>query len=217
MRTALSYPMTWIGSFIIFFNAWGMYCLYNLVPPYLAANVPMGLGLGPAMAGKLSISVTIVGLFATISGGLFFDKIAKGRSRIAASIGFLLAACAALILMPVVSGSIALLTVLLIISGWGMPFMNPSLSAFVATNYPPQIVGRVIGWWYGFGTFGGAAGLYLGGMSISKTGTFYIAIGMISVASIAGAVLSLFLKSMTKQSTEGAKILCDDPLQSGTA
>lgn len=205
LMTALSYPMTWIGSFIVFFNAWGLYSLYNLVPPYLAANVPMGLGLGPVMAGKLSIAVTIVGLFATICGGIFFDKIAKGNFRITTTIGFLLASCAALILMPIVSGNIAVLAVLLIISGWGMPFMTPSLSAFIATNYPPQIVGRMIGWWYGIGTFGGAAGLYLGGAAIGKSGNFYMAIGMISVAAILGAFLSMFLKSVPKQSAEVAQ------------
>lgn len=195
---ALSYPMTWIGSSIVFCNAWGLYCLYNLVPPYLAANAPLGLGLGPAMAGRLSIAVTIVGLFATLIGGIFFDKIAKGNSRVATVIGFLFAACAALILLPIVSGNIVLLAVLLVIAGWGVPFMNPSLSAFVAVNYPPQIVGRMIGWWFGFGTFGGAAGLYLGGMTIGRSGNFYLAIGMISLAAMLGAVLSLFLKSERK-------------------
>lgn len=80
-----------------------------------------------------------------------------------------------------------------------MPFMGPSLSAFIATNYPPGIVGRMIGWWFGFGTFGGAAGLYLGGMTIGRTGNFYLAIGMISVAAILGAAVSMFLKSIPKQ------------------
>jgi predicted MFS family arabinose efflux permease len=192
---ALSFPMTWIGSFIVFCNAWGLYCLYNLVPPYLAAKAPMGLGLGTAMSGRLSIFVTIVGIFATIAGGIFFDRFAKGNSRIATFIGFLLAASAALILLPSASGNIVVLAVLLVVAGWGNPFMNPSLSAFVATNYSPRIVGRMIGWWYGFGTFGGAAGLYLGGMTIGRTGNFYLAIGMISIASISGAILSLFLKS----------------------
>ena len=196
---ALAFPITWLGSVIVFCNAWAMYCLYNLVPPYLAASAPMGLGLGAAMSGKLSIAVTIIGLFATIIGGLFFDKVAKGESRAAAIMGFLISTCVILILLPAVSKSIVILTVCLLISGWGIPFMGPSLSAFIAINYPPQIVGRMIGWWFGFGTFGGAAGLYLGGMTISKSGNFYLAIGMISMASILGAVLSLFLKGNQKQ------------------
>lgn len=195
---ALACPITWLGSLIVFCNAWAMYCLYNLVPPYLAANPPMGLGLGAAMSGKLSIAVTVIGLFATIFGGIFFDKVAKGNSRVAAIIGFLISACVIVILLPMVSKSIGVLALCLLISGWGIPFMGPSLSAFIAMNYPPSIVGRMIGWWFGFGTFGGAAGLYLGGMSISKSGNFYLAIGMISIASIVGVLLSLFLKNNQK-------------------
>lgn len=199
---ALASPITWLGSLIVFCNAWAMYCLYNLVPPYLAADAPLGLGLGAAMSGKLSIAVTIIGLFATICGGIFFDKVAKGDSRAAAIIGFLISACIVLILLPAVSKSIVVLAICLLISGWGIPFMGPSLSAFIAMNYPPQIVGRMVGWWFGFGTFGGAAGLYLGGMAISNFGTFYLAIGMISIASIAGVLLSLFLKSKLKPAVE---------------
>ena len=201
---ALVSPITWLGSLIVFCNAWAMYCLYNLVPPYLAADAPMGLGLGAAMSGKLSIAVTIVGLFATITGGYFFDKVAKGDSRVAAVIGFLISACVVVILLPVVSKSIVVLALCLLITGWGIPFMGPSLSAFIATNYPPSIVGRMIGWWFGFGTFGGAAGLYIGGMTIGKSGNFYAAIAMISVASIFGAVLSLFLKSRLNQPVAAA-------------
>ena len=198
---ALATPITWLGSLIVFCNAWAMYCLYNLVPPYLAANAPMGLGLGAEMSGKLSIAVTIIGLFATICGGIFFDKVAKGDSRVAAVIGFLISACVILILLPAVSSSIVALTFCLLIVGWGIPFMGPSLSAFIAMNYPPQIVGRMIGWWFGFGTFGGAAGLYLGGMTIGRFGNFYLAIGMISIASITGVILSLFLKRKLEQAT----------------
>lgn len=194
-KSALASPVTWLGSLIVFCNAWAMYCLYNLVPPYLAANAPMGLGLGAAMSGKLSIALTIIGLFATIIGGYFFDKVAKGDSRVAAVVGFLISSCIILILLPIMSNNIVVLVLCLLVSGWGIPFMGPSISAFILTNYPPSIVGRMIGWWFGFGTFGGAAGLYIGGMSIGKSGNFYLAIGMISVASILGAVLSLFLKT----------------------
>jgi predicted MFS family arabinose efflux permease len=198
---ALACPITWLGSLIVFCNAWAMYCLYNLVPLYLAANEPMGLGLGAAMSGKLSIAVTIIGLFATIIGGFFFDKVAKGDSRLALIIGFLISACVILILLPIVSKSIVILALCLLISGWGIPFMGPSLSAFIAMNYPPAIVGRMIGWWFGFGTFGGAAGLYLGGMTISTSGNFHLAISMISIVSMVGVVLSIFLTKQKKLAT----------------
>jgi MFS family permease len=136
----------------------------------------------------------------------------KGNTRVAAIIGFLISACVVLILLPVVSKSIVVLALCLLITGWGIPFMGPSLSAFIATNYPPSIVGRMIGWWFGFGTFGGAAGLYLGGMTIGRSGNFYLAIGMISIASILGAVLSIFLKSGQKQPAAAVLSLKQSPV-----
>ncbi len=198
--SAIFYPMTWIGSIVVFCNFWCLICLYNLVPPYLASAAPMGIGLGPASAGKLSVAVTIIGVFAVVFGGIFFDKFAKGNSRLASIAGYLLSAvCVPLILVPFVSANMLLLVIVLLVAGWGIPFMLPSLNAFVAINYPPRIAGRMMGWWFGLGSFGGAAGLYLGGMTIGRTGNFYLAIGMISVVAILGAAVSMFLKSDPKQ------------------
>ena len=45
---SLGLGATWIATFVMICNAWGLYCLYNLVPAYLAAPSPMGVGLGPA-------------------------------------------------------------------------------------------------------------------------------------------------------------------------
>ena len=192
---SLGLPQTWVATFVMICNAWGLYCLYNLVPPYLAAPAPMGVGLGPATAGALSVAVTLIGLFAMIVGGMFFDKVFKGNSKPAIVIGFILTGLFTyFILSPGVYGSQPLLIVCLMIAGWGIPFMNPSVSAFVAMNYPPMILGRVIGWVFGVGTFGGALGLYLGGNSIGATGSFKLAITMISLAAIVGIILGFFLK-----------------------
>lgn len=192
---ALKLPITWIGSFTMVCNAWGLYCLYNLVPPYLAAPTPMGVGLGPARAGALSLAVTVIGIFAMILGGVFFDKVAKGRTKPALFIGFVLTGVFTyLILAPGVYSSMGLLALCLLVAGWGIPFQNPSVSAFIAMNYPPNIVGSMVGWWFGFATFGGALGLYLGGKSIASTGSFNLAITMISLACVVGFVLSFFLR-----------------------
>lgn len=192
---AFRLPMTWIGAFVVFFNTWNLYCFLNLIPPYIAAPAPMGVGLGPVMAGKLALAGTIVGIISTIAGGMFFDKIAKGNQRIAVVIGFILTALFAFpLVLPSVYSSIALFVVCLMLVGWGFNFMGASLNAFIAMNYPPSMVGRMVGWWFGFGTFGGALGLYVGGKTIGATGSFKTAIVLLSISAVVGLVLDFFLK-----------------------
>jgi len=192
---ALTFPMTWVGSLTVAANSWCMYCLFNLVPAYLSAEAPMGLGLSGVTAGQLSTALTAVGIIGPLIGGLFFDKLAKGDHRIAVAVGFVVTgAFTYLILVPSVYQNFGLLVVCLMLAGWGISFGAPSLSAFIATNYPPSIVGRMIGWWFGFGTFGGALGLTVGGLKISKSGSFYGAIAMISFASLVGLILIFCLK-----------------------
>ena len=192
---ALKLPITWVGSFVMACNAWAMYSLYNLVPAYLAAPTPMGAGLGPAKAGALSLGLTVVGLFAMIVGGVFFDKVPKGKVKPALIIGFVLTGIFTyLILSPSVYGSMGLLLVALLIAGWGVPFQNPSVSAFIAMNYPPNIVGGLVSWWFGFATLVGALGLYLGGRSIVATGGFRLTFIMLSLACVVGLILTFFLK-----------------------
>jgi nitrate/nitrite transporter NarK len=194
-RKAFRLPMTWIGAFVVFFNTWNLYCFLSLIPPYLAAPAPMGVGLGPVTAGQLALAGTIVGILSTIAGGSFFDKIAKGNQKLAVIAGFALTALFAFpMTRPPVNGNMLLLIACLMLVGWGINFMGASINGFIAMNYPPGIVGRMVGWWFGFGTFGGALGLYLGGKTIDATGSFKTAIILLSVSACAGLVLDMFLK-----------------------
>jgi MFS family permease len=194
-KTIFSLPMTWVGTFIVFFNSWGIYGLYNLIPPYLATPQPMGVGLDLVLAGKLSLALIVVGIPAFILGGLFFDKVAKGNHRPAIFIGFIMTGLFTyLLLLPAVYQDMGLLVVCLMAAGWGMSFMAASLSAFIAMNYPPNFVGGMMGWWFGFGTFGGALGTYLAGLATVRLGNFFWALLPISLAACAGLILAFFLK-----------------------
>lgn len=191
----LAEPLTWLGLFMFSCNAWGLYTLYTVVPSYLASPPPMGIGLGPIAAGRLSLLLAAMGIPAFILGGLFFDKVAKGKSSPAIFIGFLasgiLTYC---LLLPVVYQNVVLLSIALMIAGFGLPFMAPSVSAFVATNYPPHLVGSMIGLWFGIGTLGGALGIYLAGVATAMTGNFDWSIRFISLAAGAGFLLGFTLR-----------------------
>ncbi len=195
VKKALAQPMTLLITAVIVCNAWALYCLYNLVPPFLSAPQPMGVGLASLTAGNLSLALTAVGIIAPFAGGLFFDRIAKGNPKPAVIIGFILSGVFIyLISTPLVYGNRLLLVVCLMLAGWGIPFMGSSLSAYIAGSYPPAIVGRMMGFCFGVGTFGGALGLYLGGRSIGSTGSFSTALAMISGAAAVGVILMLLLR-----------------------
>ncbi len=194
-RHLFLWPITWIGSFVTFFCSWAMYALYNLIPAYLASPQPLGVGLGPITAGKLCLALTLVGIPSFIVGGIFFDRVARGNSRVAVTAGFIMTgAFAFLLLQPAVFLHMPLLIACLLVAGWGASFGSPSLSAFVATRYPPHLVGSMVGWWFGFGTFGGALGIFVAGVAVKQTGGFYWALTPIALASAAGLVLTIFLK-----------------------
>jgi MFS family permease len=195
-RKIFSSPMTWVGTLITLANAWGIYGLYNIVPPYLATQAPTGLGLGPALAGKMSLALTLVGIPAFIAGGIFFDKVAKGRYKLAIFIGFVITGVFTYsLLFPFVYQNLLVLVSCLMIAGMGMSFMAPSLTAFIAMNYPPSFVGSMVGWWFGFGTFaGGALAMFIAGLSTAKLGTFYWALTPVSLVCCVGIILGFLLK-----------------------
>ena len=53
----------------------------------------------------------------------------------------------------------------------------------------------MMGFCFGVGTFGGALGLFLGGMSIGKTGSFFSALALISAAAVVGIILIACFKN----------------------
>ena len=194
-KKALASPMTWIGTSISFFYIWGYWCVLNLVPPYLAADPPMGVGVGPMMSGKLSLALTAIGIPSYVIGGIFFDKVAKGKARPAIFIGFIMTGIFTyLLLLPFVYRNLILLVICLMVAGCGITFMAASLSGFIAMSYPPKFVGRMVGWWFGFGAFGGVLGNYLAGLAIAKTGNFTWAFIPISLAAGIGIILAFFLR-----------------------
>jgi MFS family permease len=197
---AMAQPITWVGCIVSAFNTWNLYCILNLIPTYLAEKQPLGINLGPVTAGKLALASTIVGIFATLAGGIFFDKV-KGRPAPGMQIGFVLTA---IFIYPIVFPSVynnwIYLVGCLVLFGWGVNFVGPSVSGFIARIYPPDIVGRMVGWWFGFSTFFGALGLYLCGRKIAQTNSFDWTMKSIAIAGIVGFFLAFFLRYRQKQS-----------------
>ena len=188
---ALKCPITWIGMVIIMTNAWMVFNLTNFVPAFLAEPKPMGAGLGAETSGILNLALTLIGFPAVLLGGWFYDVVMKGRAKLPTAIGFVATAVTFLLIFGWVQQSMFLLVIILMFAGFGGMFQTPPMSAYVVKIYPPEIAGSMIGWWFGGGTFGAAIGLFLGSLSIERTGSFNFSLIMISVVACAGLVLTM--------------------------
>jgi len=194
LKRALSAPITWIGVIVTFFTAWCFQSLYNLTPAYFAADKPIGIGFGPMLSGKLMLAVMIAGMLGPVIGGLFQDKVFRGNAKPVLLIGFALT-CIFIyaILFPPVYTDRIILIVCLILVGMGNAFLYPAIVVFISGTYPVQIVGKMLGLWFGLGAFGGAAGLFAGGLAVSKFGNYNVSISLVSLAAVVGFVFALFM------------------------
>lgn len=194
LKRALSAPITWIGVLVTFFTAWCFQSLYNLTPAYFAADKPIGIGFGPMLSGKLMLAVMIAGMLGPVIGGLLQDKVFRGNAKPVLLIGFTLS-CVFMytILFPTVYTDMLVLVVCLILVGMGNAFLYPAIVVFISGTYPVQIVGKMLGLWFGLGAFGGAAGLFAGGLAVSKFGNYNISISLVSLAAVVGFVFALFM------------------------
>ena len=191
----LKFPITWIGMLIVFANAWIFFGLTNFIPAFLAEPQPMGAGLGAETAGVLNLALTLIGILAVLLGGWFFDTVMKGKAKIPVALGFVSTMVAFLLIYQGVQASMFLIVVILMLGGFGIPFQNPALSAYVVKVYQPEVAGSMIGFWFGGGTFGAAVGLFVGSILIEKTGSFNSSLVLISIAAVVGFILTvLYLK-----------------------
>ncbi len=194
-RHALASPITWIAVFVTFFAAWLMQTIYNITPTYLAVDKPLGVGYGPAAAGKLMIGVSLAGIFAPIIAGIIQDKVFRGNPRPFMFIGFILAAAfILLILAPAVYGNPPLLVACIVLASSGISIVYPAITVFISITYPMQIVGKMLGICMGLGSFGGAAGLFAAGLCVARFGNYEGAISLITLAGVVGFVFAVFLK-----------------------
>lgn len=203
---ALWSPFTWTGIALTFFSAWFFHSLYNLVPAYFAAETPVGMGFGPMLSGKLMLSVMIAGMIGPVIGGLLQDKVFKGDTVPILFIGFALSAVFLyFIRFSTVCGSIPLLLVCLVIAGVGIQFVYPFIPVVVSKSYPLEMVGKMLGVWLGIGAFGGAAGLFVGGVSVAKTGNYHVAVTLIALSGVVGFIATFAMKRQ-----RGASYLSND-------
>jgi MFS family permease len=175
-------------------GVWTQQTFNSLTPGYLAVLPPMGLGLGALVAGKLMTTVMLAGIVSSLVGGILVDKICGGQVRPVVLTGFvLLVVCPILLLTHQIGGQRFALILCLMLAGAATPFINPVILGFAAKNFPPSIVGRIVGTWMSVALFCGAAGVMVGAGALTSTGTYRSSMEIISAIAVLGFLASVFI------------------------
>jgi MFS family permease len=182
-------------------GVWTQQTFNSLTPGYLAVLPPMGLGLGPLVAGKLMTTVMLAGIVSSLIGGILVDKACGGRVRPVVLTGFvLLIVCPVLLLIPQIYNQRPALILCLMLAGAATPFINPVILGFAAKTFPPSVVGRIVGSWMSVALFCGAAGVMVGAGALTSTGTYKLSMEIISAIAVLGFLASFFIYPATTDS-----------------
>jgi MFS family permease len=205
-RQALLSTLTMSGILLTFVATWGMHCLYGLTPAFLAADKPVGAGYGSMTAGQLMLGVTLLGgIVGPIVCGQLLDRVFKGNAQTVFLMGFaMMCVFVYLLRLPEVTGRPSVLEATLILAGFGIQFVMPTIYYFVAKAYPPQLAGKMSGLWMGIGTFGGVLGLYIGGVTVKSQSSYHTTLGLQALAALAGFILVFALAAAQKSTARKA-------------
>jgi ACS family glucarate transporter-like MFS transporter len=199
---ALIAPLTLVAILVNFFASWNMHCLYSVTPTFLSA--PEGAGYGGVLSGQLMINVTIIsGIFGPILCGLFVDRLFKGDTKQVFTIGFIVM-CIFMFLIktPSVYQNKTLLSISLVMAGFGVQFVMPAVYIWIAKSYGHKILAKMTGLVMGIGTLGGVFGIYMSGVTLGWTGSYSIPYTLITFAAIVGLVFTIILHRMKPLVTE---------------
>jgi MFS family permease len=192
-KRALASRATWVGIAMTFFAQWTMQTVQLVVPSYLAAGKPIGVGFGPALSGNLMLVLMIAGIIGPIIAGVLQDKVFQGNPKPVMLMGFILCTFVWAMAFPFVYGSIPLVGVTLVLVGVGTQFIFPCIAVYVSSVYPLQIAGKMLGLWFGIGTIGAVAGLAAVKFALATYGSYNPAISQIALAAVFGLILVPFL------------------------
>ena len=196
---ALKLPVFWVGVFSAFLLSWAMQGYNDIIPGHLAIERPVGLNLGPVVAGKYMGLLQIAFMVGSALSGLLVAKIFKGAHRRLISLAFLLTGVFCLsIVLPMVNIDQKILLVCLIFAGFFMGMPIPSTLAFIAEVYPEHITGRVGGATMGLAIIGGVLGVAVGSSALHFSGMYTISIFVVGAVCLLGMINGFGLKSPGK-------------------
>ncbi len=191
---ALRSPTTYVGILCIFMLSWVMQAFNDLTPGYVAISAPVGLGKGPVVAGQYMTLVQVGFLLGSALSGFAFERIFRRKAKPLIMIAFALVAVFALsVRLPFVASVTAILLPCFFLAGFFQGYVIPTCQAFVATNYPPDIAGKLGGMWMGIGIFGGTVGVGVGSTLLHFTKAYNASLIVVVIVALVGCAIGAFV------------------------
>jgi MFS family permease len=177
-----------------FINAWTQHGYNDMASGFYAVAPPVGLGLGPLGAGSRLMFASYAMAAGTIFTPLLLEKFLKGNARLTIFIGGIVAGFGVSVIRLLRVDNTALLIAVPCAVLFFSSFLSPSVFGFIAKFFPASATGKVGGLVAAAATFGGAIGLGLSSVLLSKTGFYWAAMYVLAAVALAGAFIGLALK-----------------------
>ncbi len=198
LTTAFSKPVTWVVIAGVALYSWFFQVFNDLLPSYLNAVAPGGLGYDPGDSGILLTVASWIGICGAFAGVLIVEKFLKGDARPVVLAGFVLGAVFIwLINIPAMASNHMLLWICVCGCAFFSAFISPLLLGYIAKYYPEQITGTLGGLACGIGIFAGFVGPMVSGTAMQASGYAMSLNIMLGIAAI-GAITAIFLKPVKK-------------------
>jgi MFS family permease len=206
-RTAIRIPTFWLGAFLLMCAMTFMSTINGLTPSYVLRPRPMGLS-SPGLL--IYLSVIKIGMVVMGFGmGFVLNKIFKQNVKLLCIVGYTMSAILAFCMsLRFTFSAIPIMCVFLFLIGFWMNCEYPAVTVFVATNYPPHILGRVFAICSCCAVFGSAIISGFAGLLLDWTHTFTSVYCLCAGLALAAAVASTMLnpvKEFNKDFNKGIK------------
>ena len=201
-RLSLKTSAIWIVFTMAFFEAWYQWAFNNMAPGFYAVDPPVGLGLGPVVAGLKLTWAGYASMLGTVAAPFVFEQMFKGKPKAPLTICCMISAVLILGLLPVTKES----GIILILLPCGMLFfssvVNPTIYGYMSKHYPESAVGRIGGIATFLAAGGSCIGLAVGSAALHLTGSYTVPNIILAIVVLIAGSSAIFLKDPGIKPTE---------------
>jgi len=193
-KLSLGTSAIYVLFIMAFFEAWYQQAYNDMAPGFYAVAVPVGLGLGPVVAGLKLTWAGYASILGTMAAPVVVDNIFKGKPRVPLAFACIIGAVLVLGMLVITPNS----GIFLILLPCGMLFftsmVNPTIYGYIAKHYPNSSVGRLGGTATGLAAGGSVIGLAAGSTALHLTGFYTVSNIILAIVILIAGLAAGFLK-----------------------